>query len=184
MDLASFLDHLRNHYVDQLQAFVAEQHGRFARGASEVKLQLAPESQLFARLYCVDFIGDSGQGHSVQELVPENALEFDRFSVPVGLAYVSVESMGWDDVVLEHDLEIVPEDELQNWFGQWFDPEDARHVAGAAVSEVIHSLLVAPNRLSIDLGTAPVDAFLAMVELLGRAGARSITVRSSRAGDA
>nr|WP_310522231.1 hypothetical protein [Polymorphobacter sp.] len=180
MDLGSFLGQVRAHYVAQFAAFVAEQQQGFARGAAEVKLQMQPESALFGKLYCVDFIGDTGAGHSVQELVPEDVLEFDRVSVPLGLSYVSIESMSWDDVVINHDLEIVPEDALGDWFAQWFDPEDARHVLGVGVSEVVHSLLVEPGTLSIDLGTAPPEAMLAMLEMLVAAGARTLRVTGSR----
>ena len=175
MDLGSFLGQVRSHYVGQFAAFVAEQQRGFERGAAEVKLQMAPESALFGKLYCVDFIGDSGAGHSVQELVPEDVLEFDRVSVPLGLAYVSIESMSWDDVVIHHDLDDVPEDRLGDWFNQWFDVAEARPGQG-----VVHSLLVAPGRLSIDLGTAPPDAMLAMLEMLVAAGARTLRVTASR----
>lgn len=184
MDLATFLERVRNHYLEQFQQFTHAQQQCFDRGATEVKLRLAPESALFGKLYCVDFIGDSGQGHSVQELVPDDGLDFDRVSLKVGMAYVALQSMSWDDAVVEHDADTLSDDTLQPWFERWFDPESTRRLPGAPHADAIHSLLVAPNRLSVDLGTAPVDAFLDLLEILERAGARSMTVHDSRSAEA
>lgn len=180
MDLATFLDRVRDHYVEQFQRFTAAQHQGFDRGAAEVKIRLAPESALFGKLYCVDFIGDSGQGHSVQELVPDDGLEFDRVSLKVGMAYVALQSMSWDDAVIEHDAELLPDAALHSWFDRWFDPDDSRRTPDAPLSGTIHSLLAAPGRLSIDLGTAPAAAVFDLLETLERAGARSITIHDSR----
>jgi hypothetical protein len=181
MELGGFLDTLREHYVTAFRRFVADQRAKHSAGGAEVKLGLQAGSPLFGRLYCADFVGDAGAGHGVHELVPDEMLEFDSVSLRVGLAYLSIDSMSWDDVVIDHDAEVVPEDALQAWFAEWFDPDDLRHGAGDDIRLVIHSLLVEPQQISLDLGTAPPAALLGMIELLAQAGATSLRISASRA---
>ncbi|MBC7520909.1 MAG: hypothetical protein H7268_07430 [Sandarakinorhabdus sp.] len=178
MDLGGFLDTLRDHYVAALRTFVAEQRALHPAGAAEVKLGLEAGSPLFGRRYCADFVGEAGAAHGVRELVPDEVLEFDSVSLRAGLAYVSIESMSWDDVVIDHDVEAVPGDALQAWFTEWFDPDDRRR--GDDIGLAIHSLLVEPWRLSLDLGTAPPAALLGLIELLVQAGASSVRISASR----
>ena len=180
MDLGGFLDTLRDYYVAALRAFVAEQRALHPAGTAEVKLGLQAASPLFGRRYRADFVGDAGAADGVCELVPDEVLEFDTVSLRAGLAYVSIEAMSWDDVVIDHDVEAVPGDALQAWFTEWFDPDDRRRGAGGDIGLAIHSLLVEPWRLSLDLGTAPPAALLGLIELLVQAGASSVRISASR----
>ena len=184
MDLASFFGTLRGHYVGQLQAFTAAQRGLFERGASEARLQMRPESAIYRHLYRADFVGDSGEGPCFRELVPDDALAFDRVTMRLGLAYVSVTAMSWDDCVITHDLETGAEAQLQPalelWFGKWFERGEEGHLPETATADAVHSVLVSPGRLSTDLGTAPVEALIELLELLVEGGALSIGISGSR----
>jgi hypothetical protein len=174
--VASALDH----YVKQLVAFAASQSEICARGSPEVKLRLGDHSTLFERLYCVDFLKNDGNTEVV-ELQADTVISFDPVGGTFGLATVTIEHVRWADVVVYHDAaELSPKD-LADWFEQWFDPNDKRHNPGARLSGVIHSLLVEPGAISVDLGSATADAFWDMLGLLERVGAKTIRVSSSRA---
>jgi hypothetical protein len=180
MDAVAFVAQLRDHYVDQFRGFAEQQRASCAKGSSEVKLRLGEDSELFDRLYCADFVKNDGQAEII-ELNPDRALAFSPISGSFGDASLSIEHLRWDDVLLHHDSETLPQQELSRWFQRWFDPEDERQESSAELSRVIHSMLVRPGAVSIDFGTAEPEAFWAMLQLLEGAGARSIQVSSSKA---
>jgi hypothetical protein len=180
MDPTAFVTRIRDHYVDQFRTFAEQQRAGCTRGASEVKLQLSDKSGLFGRLYCVDFIKNDG-AQEVVELQPENILTFEPIVGTFGKASLSIEHLRWDDVLIRHDLDALPSDRLSRWFQLWFDPEDALRNPEAELSGIVHSLLVQPNCISIDFGTADPDAFWDMLQLLEDAGASRLEVNSSRA---
>jgi hypothetical protein len=182
MDLAGFIGRVRDHYVEQFENFTAAQALESAQGASEVKLRLQETSELFGHVYCVDFLKpDADGGTRVLEFQPERILSFDEIQAAIGDAELSVEHLRWDDVVILHDSPGLPSDTLLAWFERWFDPNDERHAVGGEISRVIHSMLVRPEMLSIDFGTAPPEAFVELLALLEEQGALSIRVTTSGA---
>lgn len=180
MDPTAFVTRIRDHYVDQFRAFAEQQRASCTRGASEVKLQLSEQSELFDRLYCVDFIKNDG-AQEIVELQPENILTFEPIVGTLGKASLSIEHLRWDDVLIRHDVDAIPSDPLSHWFQLWFDPDDARHDPNAELSGIIHSMLLQPHCISIDFGSANPDAFWDILQLLEDAGASRIEVSSSRA---
>jgi hypothetical protein len=180
MDPTAFVTHIRDHYVDQFRAFAEHQRASCAQGSSEVKLQLSEQSGLFGRLYCVDFLKNDGASEVV-EFQPEHILTFEPIVGTFGRASLSIEHMRWDDVLIRNDLDALPLDELSHWFQLWFDPEDARHNPDAQLSGTIHSLLLQPNCISIDFGTADPEAFWDILLLLENAGASGLVIGSSKA---
>jgi hypothetical protein len=180
MDSTALIARLRDHYVDQFRRFAERQRASCTKGASEVKLQLGDQSELFDRLYCADFVKNDGKTEIV-ELHPDNVLTFDPITVSFGEALLSIEHLQWNDVVLYHDSDGLPPEKLSRWFRQWFDPDDQRHDPTADLSGVVHSLLVQPGSVSIDFGTANPEAFWDILELIEGAGAKRIRVSSSSA---
>jgi hypothetical protein len=180
MDPFAFVTRVRDHYVDQFRAFAKQQRASCTVGAAEVKLQLSEQSGLLDRLYCADFIKSDG-AQEVVELQPENFLAFEPIAGTFGKASLSIEHLRWDDVLIRHNLDEVPHEPLSRWFQLWFDPDDVRHDPSAELSDVIHSVLLQPNCISIDFGSADPNAFWDMLDLLEEAGATSLKISSSRA---
>jgi hypothetical protein len=180
MDPAAFVARIRDHYVDQFRVFAEQQRASCTRGASEVKLQLSEQSDLFDRLYCADFVKND-DAQEIVEFQPENIVTFEAIVGTFGKASLSINHLRWDDVLIRHDLDHLPIDDLSHWFQLWFDPEDARHDPNAKLSGIIHSMLLQPNCISIDFGTANPDAFWDILQLLEDAGASCVEVSSSRA---
>lgn len=180
-EIIAFIARVRDHYVEQFRAFAEEQKQSCEAGASELKIQLSEQSELFQHLYCVDFLrNENGQTRAV-ELLPDRFLKFDTISGSFGTAKLVIEHLRWDDVLIYHDLTILPSNEIADWFERWFDPEDRRLDQKAQLSSVIHSLLIQPGVLTMDFGTAPPEAFWDILDVLERARATSIRVSSSRA---
>ncbi len=179
MDSTDFVAQLRDHYVDQFLEFAERQRKDSTKGASEVKLQLSDESGIFDHLYCVDYI--KNEPPEIVELQPENILTFDPISGGFGKSSLLIEHLRWDDVIIYHDVDKLPDLELSQWFTKWFDPKDTRHNADSEVGDVIHSLVVGPKSVNIDFGTSQPTAFWDMLALLEAAKATSIRITSSTA---
>lgn len=182
MDVAGLISRVREHYVEQFRAFVAENRAKGGRGGAEMKLQLREGSPLFDRMYCADFL-NSEHGGRVIEFVPENVLSFACIEGTFGQSALTIDHLRWDDVLVQHDAAELPADKLSVWFRRWFDPDDDRHDAATELSGIVHSMMVGPNSVSIDLGTADPEAFWDMLQLIADAGATHVRISTSREED-
>lgn len=183
MDVQSLVTRVRDHYVEQFEQFVERQREICARGAPEVKFELsdpASNTKLFHKLYCADFVRNDA-GSIVVAFEPADILSFDTISGSLGSMGVAIERLRWDDVVIQHDLKVMPGQELSDWFKRWFDPEDERFELSGSDCGVIHSLIIDTGMLSIDFGTAPADAFWELLNVLESAGASKVRVGSGSA---
>jgi len=174
-----FLSRIRDHYVDQLLLFIADQRRNCLRGESEVKIELEPGTPVFRSLACADFVRNDGTSEII-EFEPDRMLGFDPISTTLGNADLNIERLRWDDVVVDHNGSFDTEQVLGSWFERWFDPDDRRYRAGADLGNVIHSLSAEPGRLSVDFGSAGPDAFWEFLDLIEKSGATEIRVISSQ----
>jgi hypothetical protein len=174
----NFLSRLRDHYVQQLLIFVAEQRRNSIRGEAEVKLELEPGSRIFRSLSCADFVRNDGEPEII-DFTPERVLSFEPITTSLGGAELTIENLRWDDVVIHHNGSFDPEQALGAWFDRWFDPDDRRHMSGADLGNVIHSLVVEPGKLRIDFGSAAPESFWEVLNLLEVAGATDLQITDS-----
>ena len=173
----SFLSRIRNHYVEQLLIFIADQRFNSLRGEAEVKVEHEPGSALFRSLTCADFARND-RAPELVEFTPERMLGFEPIHTTLGAADLRIEGLRWDEAVIEHNASFDAEQTLGAWFDRWFDPDDRRHNPGADLGNVIHSLMVEPGQLRVDFGSAAPDAFWELLNLLEKAGATELRVRS------
>ncbi len=173
MDLTDLFDQVRDHYVEQFEAFVDRQNETCNRGHAEVKFRLSAESGLHRQLSIVDFIKNDDRVDAIA-FVPERILQFDKLSGTLGKMRVVVEALRWDNAVLHFNSRTSLQ--LDSWFEQWFDPDDRRHDPDAKLGSVIHSLSVQPGLLSVDLGTAPGQALWHLLQELERAGVDQVVI--------
>jgi hypothetical protein len=175
-----FLTRLRDHYVQQLLIFVAEQRRNSIRGEAEVKLELEPGSRVFRSLSCADFVRNDGEPEII-DFTPERVLSFEPITTSLGGAELRIEELRWDDAAIHHNGSFDSEQALGAWFDRWFDPDDRRYMTGADLGNVIHSLVVEPEKLRIDFGSAAPDSFWEVLNLLEQAGATELRITSSAA---
>lgn len=180
MDPKALVARVRDHYVEQFLTFVERQRAGCTQGGSEVKVRLSEESRIFDRLYCIDFVNND-DGSQAIEFQSDQILTFEPIVGTFGGASLSLIHLQWDDVLICHDLDAIPSDDVSRWFQHWFDLEEARLDPDAALCGIIHSLLIDPRCISIDFGSADPDAFWDILELLESAGASQIEVSSSEA---
>ncbi len=173
MDFEELLSLARDSYVGQFVTFVDQQLLSGAPGTSEVKLQL-DGSALYRQYYCVDFLSDAGDKPAI-ELAPDEEVTFDPVEVTLGEMEMSVSRLQWNDVVIATGGPVDPRD-LEDWFEDWFDPDDTTFDPDTRFSGNIHSLLIEGENLSVDLGTAPVEALIELLVLLETLGYRKLRI--------
>jgi len=175
VDTEAIIAQIRDRYVDQFKHFAAKQQGQCTRGAAEVKFQLDKSSGFFDAFYCADFVRNDNDPQVV-ELAPDTAPTFDPISEQRETLQLTLKPFTWDNAHIEHDAAEIAAYELSEWFHRWFDPADERHVANAQISDVIHNATVQRTSVAVDFGTAQPAALWDLIEILKRAGARSVIV--------
>jgi hypothetical protein len=173
-----FLTRLRDHYVDQLRAFLAEQRRTSARGESEVKIELEPGSPFFHSVTCADFVRNDGEPEIV-EFTAGRVLGFQPVYTKLGRADLTIETLRWDDVIVRHNGSFNAEQVFDGWFDKWLDPNDRRYRTNVDIGNVVHALAVEPQKLTVDFGSAAPDAFWELLNLLEGAGATEIAITGS-----
>lgn len=176
-DIYALIEQIRDSYIDDFRTFIERQHQASTTGAAEVKMQLGGQSKLFGRFYRVDFVNDDDGEPDAVEFPFDQYFSFTGLRGDLGELSVTFTSMRWNDVIIAHDLDEIPTAPLSAWFEEWFDPSDRRQDNSAEFSHTIHSLLIEPRSLTVDFGTAPAEAFWALINLLDESGARNATIR-------
>ncbi|SMH51139.1 hypothetical protein [Mesorhizobium australicum] len=77
----------------------------------------------------------------------------------------------WDSLSIEFEKDTVGQSRFEQWFDRWFDIDDER-VSDGGVSGIIHSAIVEPKRISLDMGSAPSDALFELLDVLRESGVK------------
>jgi hypothetical protein len=179
--IAGLLERVREHYLDQFRAFVAKQSLGFKDGSAEIKLKINGRTSLYRDLVCIDLIRNASEPERF-ELEPDY-LKFDPIAGTIGQMMFRMRGLRWDDANFTHDKPGFQPDCIAEWFETWFDPEDERADATGEFSGTIHSCMVSEQSVSVDFGSAPVDAFWSLLEILEKAGARNVAIDTTTSDD-
>lgn len=171
-DAALVVEQVQTNYAEHYAGFVANQLESCSACAPEVKLQLPEDSPLYGKLYALDFV-DSGQPI---EIWPDKMLEFASVNEKYGDLDLTLQGMRWDAVTLTMAGGNDVHKALQPWFAYWFDKEDARYSEDNLVGNVIHSVLLEKDVLSVDFGSASPEAFWQLIDTLEADGVTEVTV--------
>ena len=176
MEFGDLLNLVRDSYITQFSAFVDQQRASHADGAPEVKFELSEDSDFFGHAYCADYASPEDGGHVV-ELSPDEEISFDPLQVSFGEMEMAVTRLAWHDMTFSlgqggH----VASDKLTPWFQTWFDPNEERFDPDTRFSGNIHALTLDADGMNVDFGTAPLDAFIELVELLETGGCKAVAI--------
>jgi hypothetical protein len=180
MKLGELLDRIRDYYTQRLRTElreaptpVAEPAFRKKDGslAREGPLELPLRGDLFAHgeMIAVD----------TEKMLSFDALEF----LWTEELTVNLEPFKWNEVtlVLSGLGACVDWDPLVDWFEKWFDAEDRREPGPDGLRGVLH-FLSDPEvegedvRFSVDLGSAPVEAFEELLDAADALGAPRVRI--------
>ena len=172
----AFIARVRDTYVDQFQAFAEHNLAEGVEGASEIKLELDRSDRIFKRLYCADFMMATDDGYEPIQFHAETQICFEPFEARIGAIDVAFASFGWDGIDIRFDSALGPEQILDDWHDYWFDPDDERRDRDALLNGNIHNVVIVPGGVSIDMGTAPAEAFWDLLEAFDAAGVTRLEI--------
>ena len=176
MNFAEAVERARNLYVEQLRGFISEHKATGKRGASEVKLQLPPAKRLFQNITCVDYLENDKDGVIAIDMRADRVLAFEPTLLRHGDLSVRLSDLRWDDIIIHFDG-AAPD--LTAWFDCWFDPDEKNFDANAELTGRIHSLIAEDGHISVDFGSAPVDALFDLLQVMSSAGIKAITLETT-----
>ena len=180
MDIQEFVSTIRDHYVQQFKIFVTNLTAEAKKGSAEVMLLLPHRDTLFDQNYCADFVKND-DGGSIIEMIPDQILTFDPMEGFIDETEVHFASMCWDDVTFEHDAPDDLQNPLEDWFNEWFDPNEYKAPLPDGLSGRVHHLSVREQSISADFGTSGPEAFWDLFNILTNCGAKKIRISTSRA---
>lgn len=172
----AFIARVRDTYVDQFRAFAEHQLAEGVKGASEIKLELKKSDAVLKRLYCADFMMATDEGYEPVLFQAETQLCFEPFEARVGAMDVAFASFGWDGIDIQYDSALTAEEILDDWHDYWFDADDERRDPDAFLNGNIHNVEVYPGGISVDMGTAPAEAFWDLLEAFDAAGVTRLEI--------
>jgi hypothetical protein len=171
-----FIARIRDTYVDQFEAFAEHQVAEGVEGASEIKLELERSDGVLKQLYCADFMMATGDGYEPILFQAESQLFFEPFEARVGAIDITFASFGWDGIEIRYESALTAEQILDHWHDYWFDPDDERRDPDAFLSGSIHNVVVFAGGVSVDMGTAPAEAFWDLLEAFDAAGVSRLEI--------
>jgi len=170
---------VREDYVDQLIAFIAEERQRDPSAEPGWRLEM-PQSDLFARAYVPD-IHVEGPPERMSDLVPRartGKLPFFSFDPP-GMR-VEFDDLWWDDLRIDHNGAYTGP-LISAWFRRWFPAEDKALPRGEGVEGFIHSARVDEKWITLDMGSASARALYELLNVTQKCGATLVHVSATRA---
>lgn len=135
----------------------------------------------------LDLVVDRKGAYEDVRVDSKSRLEFDPIPIPWSKRLsVTLEPFVWDALVLEVD---VPAKKAigvaRPWLDEWMDTSDERSPGKDGLARVVHFAADPEPQakgkrslLSLDLGSAPADALLALVDGFARAGATAVRLAS------
>lgn len=173
-DVQELVRRIRQKYVDQFVSAVGELAAN-SRGPHASEVKYANVDSFYRNFIAVDFVTNDGQPD------PQfiNSGTYLRFSpdihAGIGGMDVYIAPFKWDEVGFKFDTKSLDGDLFDEWFHSWFDIDGERETKDI-VGNIIHSALLVDGQVTIDFGTADVDAFWHLLQILSRSGVRSLAI--------
>ncbi|MDX8536202.1 hypothetical protein RFM23_01045 [Mesorhizobium abyssinicae] len=181
MDMAEvqeLISRIRQKYVDQFVSAVGELAAT-SRGSHATEVKYANVDSFYRNFIAVDFVANDGQPDP-QFINSDTYLKFSPdIHASIGGMNVSIAPFQWDQVRFSFDTRNLNGDLFDEWFQSWFDIDGERETRDI-VGNIIHSALLLDGQMTIDFGTAEVDAFWHLLHILSRSGIRSLAIGTDK----
>ena len=186
MSIVSIATAERDRYVAYFDASLAEARSQNPESASELLIAINNEAMPYPYRYLrVDLIGKLPDGSDrVYELWLDPAPDAEGRGFDLGPVKIEMYPFTWCSVQLAFDRPLPDMAKLEALLTQLLDIDDSRSNSGTALANAIHSVSQIETNgelwyLTIDFGTAPVDALLDLIDFLMAEGMSRIIVASN-----
>ncbi len=176
--LRRVLAEARDRYLDHYRAVVRRAKANRPQAVPELLIELKPaDGGLVHRLTRVDVIWGGAAQPSIIEANVDPPTEVECIYSAIGPPVVRAFSLVWNACEILCPEPVVLGSEFERWFARWVDLDDVRAPDADGLAGVIHSVTKAGRvgdkwGFSIDLGSAPAESVLELLELpeLNQAG--------------
>ncbi len=92
---------------------------------------------------------------------------------------VTLANLSWDScrAVVASEL---PNSPIVEWYRRWFDAQGSRPADETGLHGVVHALSFSPGGFDVDFGSAPVDAFVELLDVLSASGVQHVAFQAGQ----
>ncbi|RWC61956.1 hypothetical protein [Mesorhizobium sp.] len=169
-DVQELVRNIREKYVDHFVSTVGELAAK-SRGSHATEVKFSNVDSFYRNFIAVDFVANDPQF-----INSDTYLKFSPdIHAGIGGVDVIISPFRWDEVHFKFDTKKLDGDLFDEWFRSWFDIDGERETM-EIVGNIIHSAQLLDGQLTIDFGTAEVDAFWHLLQILSRSRVGSLAV--------
>jgi len=180
MEFEEIITHQRQSFVKQLKSFYENRK----EGAREILMALDSEEEtLLFKLYRIDYLIKVDGEFKIEELSPDTYSNHPPINFTYGEMRVELNPFFWHGCEFIIDKEYKDIDWLKSWTKTWLDEEETIPVDRDGFTGTIHSVTYPTSenqktKFTVDLGTAPVDSFMDLVNCIKETGADRLIINS------
>ncbi len=182
-DILALAAEVRQRHLQAMRAELAAFMDEYEPAAAEVLFELQRDESLPFRLYRADMATSVDGVAQPHDMAPSVHLEFEPFGVEMAdHVTAAVHPFLWSEVELHANTVLLPEP-VESWALRWLDLDDAHPQDEDGLQGVIHSVLRddgadGSTLITVDFGSAPVDALKELIELAYACGASHVSILS------
>jgi hypothetical protein len=183
--IMELVDHEREAYQTVLMQLHAQLRSMGREVFSEIQIKLgeenAPEPYCLMRL---DALYKEGEKVGTAEANINNPLRFDPLVETWSTLRIEAHPLVWNGIEFRVAGPLPDDDVVFAWLERWYDRADTGKPDSNGLLGVVHNVTqpqAGPGRweISIDFGSASIQAFTDFIELVKGTGATSLTIGSS-----
>jgi hypothetical protein len=182
-DLLSLAAAVRERYLEALLESLATFMDENDPAMPEAMFELQRDDALPFRLYRADMATVLDGTPKALDTTPATQIRFDPFGIDLGGGVtVAVSPFLWSELAVQTNV-VLPAEPVEQWALRWLDLEGAFSEDEHGLKGVIHAVTRDDGTdggtlLTVDFGSAPVDALAELMEIALASGASHVSVRS------
>lgn len=187
-ELQRYITNIRNHYLntylDAIAAFKARHEQAEIEAIANVPgIEGQPEIYRWRRF---DMVDQTPEPPRIANFTPDTHVNFEpQSSLWQKKMKIRFEPIAWNDAGFECIGLSMQKAQLVQWAERWMDPNSQRPVDNHGLGGRIHAITFPAkkvNRLEffVDFGSAPVQAFQELLQVLMLAGTKKVRIRTAR----
>ena len=180
------LDAEREQYLSVYLRGIADAKTEHELAVPEVKVEMSDEKLPKGyRYYTVDIFCRDGEKAGPVEVNLKAAESFEPINENWQGLDVTLHPFVWNGLEFRVDGDLSDDATLVRWMMKWMDIEDKKTKDENLLSGIVHNV-TPPERtkngwsFSVDFGSAPLDAFVELIEVIRTAGAKTMQLGSFR----
>lgn len=186
MSFVQRIENAREHYVSRYRRWIGERKRAAPKAVAEVLFALngPPSTPEKYRLYRADLVEVVGGKPEFVEMNtdPESRFKAESHSQTQTLE-VRLHPFVWNGCEFRFAGSPPPWPCVDAWLEEWFDEHENKPTDNDGLAGVLHNMTQPSERsglfsFSVDFGSAPVAAFMALLEALDKMGVRKVEVGS------